>query len=199
MKFICMQDNYSNAATSGNEQPVFFFKPETALLRSDHPFFLPYHAQRIIPRINIALKISRNGKHIQENFAHLYYSELACCVDLEAIDTLKICRQKQLPWENAKAFDGSAPTGSFIPLKKIADLYKLPFSMKINEIEVISSNTCEMILSFEKIISYISNFVSLKMGDIIMTGGPEQNHELQINDKVECFLGTERNLIFRVK
>jgi acylpyruvate hydrolase len=198
MKIICIESNYPSQENK-NSEPVFFLKPETAIIRNKLPFFIPEHASQIIPRINIVLKVCRLGKNIQERFANRYYTEIGIGVDMEAADVLETCRNKGLPWEKAKAYDSSAPLGDFISINEVADHRAISFSLFKNGDCILKANTYEMIYSFDKIISHVSKFMTLKMGDHIFTGSPETEQSIDINDKIDCFLEDKKLLSFKIK
>jgi acylpyruvate hydrolase len=201
MKLICVQDNYELYEEKQNitSQPVFFLKPESALLINNQPFFIPEHAQQIIPKINVAIKICRLGKNIQEKFAYLYFDEISIGLDMEAADTLEKCTNNGLPWETAKAYDSSAPIGNFFPKKEIIDLSDINFSLYKNGNPIVKANSSQMIFSFDKIISYVSTYITLKTGDYIFTGSPHSIASVSINDKLECFIEDKKLLRFNVK
>jgi len=201
MKIICIEGNYCNKKKDLAilKEPVFFLKPESSVLRNNLPFFIPDHSKKIIPRINIVLKICRLGKNIQEKFAHLYYNEISLGVDMEATDVLGNCKKLGLPWEAAKSFDCSSPLGNFISIKEFNNLSAISFSININNNCICKSSTSQMLFSFDKIISYISKYVTLKTGDYIFTGSPEINYTTKLNDHIECFIENKVMLAFNVK
>ena len=201
MKIICIEGNYYNKKKDSKylQEPVFFLKPESSLLRNHQPFFIPDHSKKIIPNVNIVLKVCRLGKNIQEKFAHLYYNEIGVGVDMEATDMLEICIKRGLPWEPAKAFDSSSPLGNFISKKEFKSLSAISFSILKNKNCICKCNTSEMLYSFEKIIAYVSKFVTLKTGDCIFTGSPEINDKAELNDNIECYIENRKLLAFNVK
>jgi acylpyruvate hydrolase len=196
MKIICIEGNYEKTAA---KEPVFFLKPESAILRAKLPFFIPDHSQRIIPRCNIVLKVCKLGKNIQKRFAHLYYNEIGIGLDMEAAYTLQQCIKNGLPWEVAKAYDFSSPVGSFIPVKEFSDISKISFSMSKNEKCLMKSSTAEMLFSFDEIISYVSNYMTIKTGDYIFTGSPPIHESITINDTIDCFIEEKKMLSLRIK
>ncbi len=201
MKIICIQNNYSSPSGINffTEHPIFFLKPESSLLINNYPFFIPEHSKQIIPKVNVALKICRLGKNIQEKFAHLYYDEISIGIDMEATDTLAECKKNGLPWETAKAYDSSAPIGNFFLKNEFKNLNDINFSILKNGNTILKANTSQMILSIDGIISYISSYMTLKTGDYIFTGSPVINDVVEINDKIECFLEDKKLLNFNVK
>jgi 2-keto-4-pentenoate hydratase/2-oxohepta-3-ene-1,7-dioic acid hydratase in catechol pathway len=201
VKIICIHNNYPSPSgiISDSEHPIYFLKPESSLLINNYPFFIPEHAKQIIPRVNVAIKICRLGKNIQEKFAHLYYDEISIGIDMEAADTLSKCIEDGLPWEPAKAFDSSAPIGNFISKNEFKDLNDINISIFINGNLIVQANTSQMILSIDGIISYISTFITLKQGDYIFTGSPDISDVIKINNKIECFLEDKKLLSFNIK
>ncbi len=195
MKIICIGQNYLKHIKELNSniptEPIFFMKPDTALITDGKPFYLPDFSKDVHHEAELVIKINKNGKNIDEAFAKNYYSEIAIGIDFTARDLQKKAKEKGLPWEIAKGFDGSAPIGKFIPKEKL-DLGNINFSLKINNKEVQNGNSNDMIFTFDKIISYISTFITLKQGDLIYTGTPEGVGPVQIGDKLEAFIGTEK-------
>ena len=203
MKIICIGRNYADHAKELNnpvpKEPVFFLKPDTALLPKKNPFVYPSFSKDVQHEVEIVLRINRLGKHIEEKFAHKYYNEIAVGVDFTARDIQQQCKEKGLPWEKAKAFDGSAPISKFIPIAQFNNINNLNFSIKVNGEIKQQGNTQDMLFNFNQIISYVSKFFTLKIGDIIFTGTPVGVSPVQINDKIECFIEEEKILSFNVK
>lgn len=203
MKIICVGQNYLEHIKELNsaipEEPVFFMKPDTALLLENKPFYLPDFSNDIHHEIEIVLKINRVGKNIAENFAHKYYEELTVGIDFTARDIQKQQKTKGLPWEKAKSFDFSAPMGKFIPKNKFPSMSNIGFHLDINGKTVQKGNTSDLLFSFDKVIAFISQFITLRVGDLIYTGTPVGVGPVKIGDKLECFLETEKLLEFEVK
>jgi acylpyruvate hydrolase len=203
MKIICIGRNYAEHAKEMKseipKEPVFFMKPDTALIIRNQPFFLPDFSEDIHHEVELVLKINRVGKNIEEKFAHKYYGEIGIGIDFTARDLQAKCKEKGLPWEKAKAFDGSAPLGTFISKEAFADLNAIDFHLNINGNTVQKGNTRDLLFSFDKIIAYVSRFVTLKKGDLIFTGTPEGVGAVKLNDYLEAFIGTEKLLAFNVK
>lgn len=203
MKIICIGRNYVEHAQELNNpvpaDPVFFMKPETALIRAGMPFFYPDFSNDIHYEVELVLHICKVGKHIQEKFAHTYYDKIGIGIDFTARDVQKICKEKGLPWEVAKAFDGSAPVSKFLPKEEFADLYDINFSLEKNDQVVQDGNSGMMIFNFEKIIAYVSRFVTLKMGDIIFTGTPAGVGSIIKEDNLKAFIGDKRMLDIKIK
>jgi 2-keto-4-pentenoate hydratase/2-oxohepta-3-ene-1,7-dioic acid hydratase in catechol pathway len=203
MKIICIGRNYIEHAKELNnpvpKKPVFFMKPDTALLQKHNPFFYPEFSKDIHYETELVLKISKNGRHIDERFAHKYYEEIGIGIDFTARDVQAECKKKGLPWEIAKAFDQSAPLGSFVSKNTFTHLNDINFSLHINGETRQSGNSRDMIFSFDQIISYVSQFITLKIGDLIFTGTPEGVGPAAINDHFEAFIEEEKLLDFNVK
>ncbi len=203
MKIICIGRNYVEHAKELNnplpENPIFFMKPETALLQKNMPFFYPEFSNDIHYETEIVVKINKVGKHIQEKFAHTYYDEIGIGIDLTARDLQSEHKKKGLPWEIAKAFDGAAPLGNFVEKIKYENLNNLNFSLKVNGEDRQIGNTKNMIFSIDKIIAYVSQFVTLKIGDLIFTGTPEGVGPIKIGDHFEAFIEGEKLLDLNIK
>lgn len=203
MKIICIGRNYIEHAKELNNPipkvPIFFLKPETALLQKNQPFFYPEFSKEIHYETEVVFRINKVGKHIEEKFAHTYYDEISLGLDLTARDLQANCKKKGLPWEIAKAFDGSAPLGKFFDKSNYTDINKLNFSLKINGEIRQDGNTKDMIFSIDKIIAYVSQFLTLKIGDLIFTGTPEGVGPIKINDHFEAFIGEEKILDLMIK
>ncbi len=203
MKIICIGRNYSAHAKELNnpvpKEPVVFLKPETALLPKSMPFFYPSFSKDIHYEGELVVKIDRVGKNISQKFAHKYYSELSVGIDFTARDLQQECKEKGLPWERAKAFDGSTPVGRFLGKDKFQTLSDLNFSLKINGELKQQGNTGNMLFSIDAIIAYVSQFFTLKIGDLIFTGTPEGVGPIAINDSFEAFLEGEKVLDLKIK
>ncbi len=204
MKIFCIAGNYrkhnAEIAMDTPEKPVFFIKPETALLRNNSDFYYPDFSQQIEYETEIVLKICKMGKCVSPKFAHRYYDEIGIGLDITARDLQNDARAKGLPWFLSKGFDGSAPIAPvFIPKDKLGDLRNIDFSLKINDKTVQQGNTADMLFSFDEIVSYISQFVMFKTGDLIYTGTPAGVGPLHIGDFCEAFIGQEKLLEMRVR
>ena len=191
MKIICIGRNYADHIkelnNSSQKEIIFFLKPETAIPIKGQPFFIPDFSNNIEHEVEIILKINKVGKFIQEKFAEKYFEEISVGIDFTARDLQNNLKKKGLPWEAAKSFDGSAVVGTFIK-KNQFDINNLNFSLKKNGIIVQDGNSKSMINNFNKIISYISNFITLKKGDLIFTGTPSGVSIVKENDILEGFL-----------
>ena len=202
MKIIAIGRNYAaHIAELNNEkpsQPVVFMKPDTAILRKNAPFYYPEFSKDIHFEIEILLKINREGKYIDQKFAHKYYDEIGVGIDFTARDLQAKCKEKGLPWEIAKGFNGSAPVSEFVP-KEDFNLSDLNFSLKQNGEIKQEGNTQLMLFNFDEIISYISRYFTLKKGDIIFTGTPAGVGPVQVGDQLEAFIENQSMLKVEIK
>jgi 2-keto-4-pentenoate hydratase/2-oxohepta-3-ene-1,7-dioic acid hydratase in catechol pathway len=203
MKIICIGRNYIEHAKELNnpvpDEPVFFMKPDSSILVNNKPFFLPDFSKEIHHEVEIVIRINRLGKNIEKKFASRYYNEVTVGIDFTARDLQRICKEQGRPWEIAKAFDGSAVLGSFVQLSTIKNPDSIEFSLDINGRKVQKGNTINMIFSIDRIIEYVSQFVTLKIGDIIYTGTPAGVGAVNINDRLEAYIGERKLLDFVVK
>lgn len=204
MKIICIGRNYvEHAHELGNEvpeEPVFFMKPDSALLRNNDPFFLPDWTQEVHHEIELVIKISRLGKNIEKKFAHRYFDEIGLGIDFTARDIQNKLKAKGLPWEKAKAFDQSAVISSTFIDKAVFPVPEaIFFKLDINGKAVQDGNSELMIFSFEEIISYVSKYVTLKIGDLIYTGTPVGVGPVKIGDHLEGYLEDKKLLDFMIK
>ena len=203
MKIICIGRNYAEHAKELNNaiptEPVYFMKPDTALLKDGEPFYYPDFTKDLHHEIEIVLKINKVGKHIAEEFAHKYYDEIGLGIDFTARDLQTIAKEKGLPWEKAKAFDGSAPLGKFMSKSQLGNLSDISFELKINGESRQIGNTNDLLFSFDKIIAYVSKFVTLKVGDLIYTGTPSGVGPVHIGDKLQGYIKKDLFLEFDVK
>jgi len=203
MKILCVGRNYSEhikeLQNQANESPVVFMKPDTALLQRRLPFFIPKFSNEIHHELELVIKISKNGKNIEERFAHKYFDEITVGIDFTARDLQQQLKSKGLPWELSKGFDGSGPVGEFISVKEMESLRNINFHLNINGELRQKGNSSDMIFSFEKIISYISQFITLKKGDLVFTGTPAGVAKVKINDKLEAFIGDQKLLTVNIK
>jgi 2-keto-4-pentenoate hydratase/2-oxohepta-3-ene-1,7-dioic acid hydratase in catechol pathway len=192
MKFLCIGRNYAahieELKNERNEEPVVFMKPDTALLRDNAPFFHPDFSQDIHHEVEVLLKINKEGKNIQPKFAHKYYEEIGLGIDFTARDLQAKLKAKGLPWEVAKAFNGSAVVSGFVPKAQYPDLQNLNFSLQVNGETRQTGNTSFMLFNFDYIVAYLSNFFTLKKGDIVFTGTPAGVSAVKIGDQLEGFL-----------
>jgi 2-keto-4-pentenoate hydratase/2-oxohepta-3-ene-1,7-dioic acid hydratase in catechol pathway len=202
MKFICVGRNYINHAKELNneipEEPVLFLKPDTAVIRSGEKLYIPEFTHNLHHEVEILVKISKTGKYIQPEFSKNYYSEIGLGIDFTARDLQNQLKEKSFPWEKSKAFDHSALTGKFIS-KENLNLGNLNFSLIKNGEVQQKGNTSDMIFPIDHLISYISQFFTLKIGDIIFTGTPTGVSRVEENDFLEGFIENEKIFELSIK
>lgn len=203
MKIIAIGRNYAEHAKELNNPvpttPVIFMKPDTALLKENKPFYHPDFSEDVHHEIELVLKISKEGKHVSEKFAANYYEEIGLGIDFTARDVQARHKEKGLPWELAKAFDGSAPISTFVPKTKFESVYDINFKLDINGETRQQGNTRDLLFSFESIIAFVSKYITLKKGDLIFTGTPPGVSKVKIGDRLEGYLEDEKMLDFYVK
>ena len=203
MKIICIGRNYAEHAKELSnpvpEEPVFFLKPDTALIAKNQAFFHPDFSKDVHYEAELVVRIERVGKNIQERFAHKYYSEISVGIDFTARDIQQKAKEKGLPWTIAKGFNGSAPISEFIPKTNFPSLQNLNFSLSVDNVVKQQGNTSMMLFSFDYIITYLSRFFTLKKGDIIFTGTPKGVGPVIPGNKLEAFLEDQKLLEFEVK
>lgn len=203
MKIICVGRNYAAHAKELNnaveEEPVIFLKPDTALLTNNQDFYLPDFSNDIHYEAELVVRISKPGKHIEEQFANRYYDTVTVGVDFTARDLQSTLKSKGLPWERAKAFDGSAVLGNYKLLSEVGSIDNLSFSMNLNGQKVQDGNTGDMVFSVNKIIAFVSKFITLKTGDLIYTGTPQGVGPVKAGDHLTGFLGQTEVFSFFVK
>ena len=203
MKIICIGRNYlEHAKELGNnipKEPLFFLKPDSAIQPKGHPFFIPDFSENIHYEIELVLKICKNGKNINEKFAHTYYNEIGLGIDFTARDLQEKCKKFGLPWEIAKGFDGSAQISNAFIKKENLDINNINFHLKVNNNLVQSGNSKDLIFSFDSIISYISKFYTLKTGDLIYTGTPAGVGKVNIGDRLSGYINDIEKLTVDIK
>ncbi|MBD3631276.1 fumarylacetoacetate hydrolase family protein [Cyclobacterium sp.] len=203
MKIIAIGRNYAahiqELKNERPDEPVVFMKPDTALLKNNEPFYHPEFSDNIHHEVELVLKISREGKYIQQEFAHKYFEEVGIGIDFTARDLQQKCKTKGLPWEIAKAFNGSAPLGEFRPVSKYPAMNNINFHLDINGERRQTGNTSLLLFPFDVIIAYVSQFFTLKTGDLIFTGTPAGVGKINIGDRLEAYLEDEKLLDFEVK
>lgn len=203
MKIICIGRNYSEHAKELKNdipsEPVFFMKPDTALLKNGQAFYLPDFSSDIHHEVELVIQIQKNGKNIAEKFAPSYYDKIGIGIDFTARDLQQKCKEKGLPWEKAKAFDNSAPLGEFELKSSFKNIANIDFHLNINGELRQKGNSAEMLFSFDKIIAYVSQYITLKTGDLIFTGTPAGVGAVKLGDKLEAFIGDKKLLSFEVK
>jgi len=203
MKIICIGRNYAEHAKEMKAEtptePVFFMKPDTALISDNDPFYFPKFSNDVHYETEIVLRINKNGKNIQKQFASRYFEQISVGIDFTARDLQAQCKAKGLPWEKAKAFDGSGVIGTMVSKEKYKDINNLNFHLDINGKTVQQGNTKDLIFSFETVIEYISGFVTLRTGDLIYTGTPVGVGPVKVGDRLQAYIEDEKLLDFEVK
>lgn len=201
MKIICIGRNYVNhieeLQNERPDEPVVFLKPDSAILLKQHPFVIPEFSNDIHHEVEILVRINKVGKYIDTKFAKNYYDEIGLGIDFTARDLQSKLKEKGLPWEKSKAFDGSAVIGSFLSKKDFKSTENINFELMSNGKTVQKGNTSHMLWKIDELISYVSQFFTLKIGDIIFTGTPEGVAKVQPNDILEGYI--EKNKLFRIQ
>lgn len=203
MKIIAIGRNYADhideLKNERPDDPVVFLKPDTALLKNNAPFYYPNFTNEIHHEVEILLKISKEGKYIEERFAHRYYDEIGIGIDFTARDLQQKAKEKGLPWEIAKGFNGSAPISDFIDKSAFPSLQDINFGLFVDDELKQKGNTSMMLFSFDYIVSYISRFFTLKKGDIIFTGTPKGVGPVSPGNTLKAFIEEQTLLEFEVK
>lgn len=203
MKIIAIGLNYAEHNKELNNpvpvEPVFFMKPDTALIKGNKPFFYPDFSTNLHYETEIVLKMNRVGKCITEKFAHRYYKEIGIGIDFTARDIQARCKEKGLPWEVAKAFDGSAPVSHFVSKTDFNDIQNLNFHLDINGVTVQNGNTSHMIFTCDRIIEHVSKYITIRMGDLIFTGTPAGVGPVKIGDRLQAYIEDTLMLDFYVR
>ena len=203
MKIIGIGRNYVNHIEELNnerpEEPVIFMKPDTAVLKKDEVFYIPDFSNEIHHEVEVLVKISKVGKYIETKFAHKYYDEIGLGIDFTARDVQTKLKEKGLPWEKAKAFDGSAIIGDFLPKNDFISVENITFELQKNGTTVQKGNTSHMLWKIDEIISHISQYFTLKTGDIIFTGTPEGVAKVAPNDLLEGYIDNKKVLRLHIK
>ncbi|MFL2573187.1 MAG: fumarylacetoacetate hydrolase family protein [Flavobacteriales bacterium] len=203
MKIICIGRNYhdhiSELKNKITKEPLFFLKPDTAIQPKGHPFFIPDFSNNIHYEVELVIKVSKNGKNINEQFSHKYYEEIGLGIDFTARDIQEQCKELGHPWEKAKGFDGAAQISHKFINKNDLDLNNICFKLEKNQQIVQNGNSKDMIYSFDYIISYVSKFYTLRAGDLIYTGTPAGVDSVKIGDKLIGYLEEEKILSVNIK
>lgn len=203
MKIICIGRNYhdhiNELKNKITKEPLFFLKPDTAIQPKGHPFFIPDFSNNIHYEVELVIKISKNGKNINEQFSHKYYEEIGLGIDFTARDIQQECKELGHPWEKAKGFDGSAQISHKFINKNELDLNNINFKLEKNKKRVQNGNSKDMIYSFDYIISYVSKFYTLRAGDLIYTGTPAGVGKVEIGDKLVGYLNEEKILSVNIR
>jgi len=179
--------------------PVFFIKPDSCLLRNNQPFFYPEFTSDLQYELEVVLRINRLGRSIKPKFAHRYFDAVTLGIDFTARDLQSECKAKGLPWEISKAFDFSAPIGSFIPKDELGDLYNIDFRLELNGNVVQQGNTANMIFGYDELISYVSRFITFRTGDLLFTGTPSGVGPVRVGDRLQAYLNSTLLLDFFVR
>ena len=200
MKLICIGRNYTDhineLANERPTEPVVFLKPDTAILLKSQPFFIPDFSNDVHHEVEILVKINKVGKYIDKKFAHKYYDEIGLGIDFTARDLQNELKSKGLPWEKAKAFDGAAVVGKWLPKSSFVTLDDINFSLKKNDVVVQQGNTSQMLWKIDELIEYVSKYFTLKIGDIIFTGTPSGVAKVEPNDELIGYL--ENQEVFKL-
>jgi len=203
MKVICIGRNYTEhieeLANEKPTEPVVFLKPDTAILLKKQPFFIPDFSDDVHHEVEILVKIDRIGKYIDSKFSHKYYSQIGLGIDFTARDLQAKLKEKGLPWEKAKSFDGAAVVGNWVDKNKFESMDALNFHLEKNGVKVQVGNTANMLWKIDELIAYVSQYFTLKIGDIIFTGTPSGVGRVVANDNLDGFLEDEKLFSIRVK
>ena len=203
MKLICIGRNYTDHIKElENEKPtdpVVFLKPDTSILLKKQPFFIPDFSDDVHYEVEILVKIKKVGKHIDKKFAHKYYDDIGLGIDFTARDLQSQLKAKGLPWEKAKAFDGAAVIGKWLPKTQFKDINNINFSLKKNEVIVQQGNTELMLWKIDELIEYVSKYFTLKIGDIIFTGTPAGVGKVFANDTLNGYIENEELFSIKIK
>jgi 2-keto-4-pentenoate hydratase/2-oxohepta-3-ene-1,7-dioic acid hydratase in catechol pathway len=203
MKIICIGRNYvkhiEELQNERPEEPVVFLKPDSSILLKQHPFVIPEFSEDIHHEVEILVKINKVGKYIEPKFAHHYYDQIGLGIDFTARDLQAKLKEKGLPWEKAKAFDGSAVVGDFLPKSSFSSLENINFELKSNGTTVQKGNTQHMLWKIDELIAHVSQYFTLKIGDIIFTGTPEGVAVVKPNDVLEGYIEDKRLFKIQIK
>ncbi len=203
MKLICIGRNYTDHIEElENEKPVdpvVFLKPDTSILLKKQPFFIPDFSNNIHHEVEVLVKIKKLGKYIDRKFAHKYYDEIGLGIDFTARDLQSQLKEKGLPWEKAKAFDGAAVVGKWVSKEEFLDVNDINFRLEKNEEIVQQGNTKLMLWKIDELIEYVSQFFTLKIGDIIFTGTPAGVGQVKTNDVLTGFIEGQKMFSIKVK
>lgn len=203
MKLICIGRNYAKHIEELNnerpEHPVVFLKPDSAILLKQHPFVIPEFSQDVHYEVEVLVKIKKLGKYIDPKFAHTYYDEIGLGIDFTARDLQSQLKAKGLPWEKAKAFDGAAVVGNWISKTEVSSVDAIAFTLEKNGEVVQDGNTAHMLWKIDELISYVSQFFTIKIGDIIFTGTPAGVGPVAVNDKLKGYIDSKELFSIHVK
>ena len=201
MKIICVGQNYLNHIkelnSKRNKSPILFLKPDSSIIQKNQPFFIPEFSKEIHYEAEIILKFDKLGKHIDRKFSNKYYNQISLGIDFTARDLQEKLKKSGHPWEKAKSFDNSAVVGDWIDVNNFQDINNINFSLKLNNEIVQSSNSSNMIWKIDDLVTEVSNYFTLKIGDILFTGTPEGVGKVSIGDVLDGFL--EEKKVFSIK
>ena len=201
MKIICVGQNYLNHIkelnSKRNKSPILFLKPDSSIIQKNQPFFIPEFSKEIHYEAEIILKFDKLGKHIDKKFSNKYYNQISLGIDFTARDLQEKLKKSGQPWEKAKSFDNSALVGDWIDVNNFQDINDINFCLKLNNEIVQSSNSSNMIWKIDVLVSEVSNYFTLKIGDILFTGTPEGVGKVSIGDVLDGFL--EKKKVFSIK
>jgi len=203
MKLICIGRNYAKHIEELNnekpEHPVVFLKPDSAILLKQHPFVIPEFSQSVHYEVEVLVKIKKLGKYIDKKFAPTYYDEIGLGIDFTARDLQKDLKERGLPWEKSKAFDGSAVIGKWLSKEEVNDIDAIDFTLEKNGKVVQEGSTANMLWKIDELISYVSQYFTLKIGDIIFTGTPAGVGPVSPDDKLKGFIGDKELFSINIK
>ncbi|GAB5475302.1 MAG: fumarylacetoacetate hydrolase family protein [Maribacter sp.] len=203
MKLICIGRNYTEhieeLANERPEEPVVFIKPDSSVLPKEQDFYIPEFSKEVHYEVEVLVKIKKVGKHIDEKFAHTYYDEIGLGIDFTARDLQSKLKEKGLPWEKAKGFDGAAVIGRWLPKNRFENTNNMDFSLLKNDTVVQKGNTAHMLWKIDELISYVSTYFMLKKGDIIFTGTPAGVGKIQANDYLTGILEAQEMFHLKIK
>tara|TARA_B100001057_G_C22852831_1_gene951623 strand:- start:1313 stop:1924 length:612 start_codon:yes stop_codon:yes gene_type:complete len=201
MKIICVGQNYVNHIkelnSKINKSPILFLKPDSSIIQKNQPFFIPEFSKEIHYEVEIILKFDKLGKHIDRKFSNKYYNQISLGIDFTARDLQEKLKKSGHPWEKAKSFDNSAVVGDWIDINNFQDINNINFCLKLNNEVVQSSNSSNMIWKIDDLVTEVSNYFTLKIGDILFTGTPEGVGKVSIGDVLDGFL--EEKKVFSIK
>ncbi len=201
MKIIGVGKNYKGLLKEGEEikEPIIFFKQDNAILKNNKPFYHPNISKQINYEVELIIRIDKAGKNIAEKFAHKYYSEYALGIDFTAVDLITEARNNGLPWDLAKGFNDSLPISEIRQKSELGDVQNTNISLLINGLEVQNENTSQMVFTVDQIIAYVSKFMHLKKGDLILTGTPIGANSIKVGDRLEGFVNDQKLLDFEIR
>lgn len=203
MKIVCIGRNYADHIEELNnerpDEPVVFIKPDTTIGQSNTPFYLPDFSSAIHHEIELIVRINRIGKHIQEEFASKYYDQISVGIDFTARDLQAQLKAKGLPWEKSKSFDGATVVGEWVDKTQFKNLQNLDFELTNNGKVVQKGNTAMMLYTIDQLIAYVSQYFTLKIGDVLFTGTPAGVAAVAQEDVLEGYLEGQRLFTQKVK